>query len=108
MRVSSNAPVVISDSGDNPTAGGSGDVTNFLALMLNNTDGVSLEPPALYQCFYDPFLVQQAFSLGQGAVFDGSLGSCFDPKKSSPIQQTMQVKALKSDWDGNKVDLALI
>jgi microcystin degradation protein MlrC len=107
-KTASNAPVVISDSGDNPTAGGSGDVTNFLALMLNNADVVSLEPPALYQCFYDPLLVQQAFSLGQGAVFDGSLGSCFDPKKSSPIQQTMQVKALKRDWDGNKVDLALI
>ncbi len=35
-KSTTHAPVVISDSGDNPTAGSSGDVTNFLTLILND------------------------------------------------------------------------
>jgi len=107
-RTEDSAPVVISDSGDNPTAGSSGDVTNFLKLMLSDPKASSLTPPALYQCFYDPSLVERAFAEGIGASFTGSLGAAFDKKKSTPVVGAMTVKALKHDWDGNKVDLALI
>jgi microcystin degradation protein MlrC len=108
QRVKDSAPVVISDSGDNPTAGSSGDVTGFLKLMLSNAESSSLNPPALYQCFYDPALVKQSFSVGVGATFKGSLGAAFDTIKSSPVLGDMTVKALKHDWDGNQVDIALI
>ena len=107
-RTEDSAPVVISDSGDNPTAGSSGDVTNFLKLMLADPNASSLTPPALYQCFYDPALVERAFAEGIDASFTGSLGAAFDTQKSTPVVGTMTVKALKRDWDGNKVDLALI
>lgn len=107
-KVEKFAPVVISDSGDNPTAGSSGDVTNFLKLMLANTEASHLDPPALYQCFYDPKLVEAAFASGEGAWLDASLGAAFDTRKSSPVKARMQVKALTRDWDGNQVDLALV
>jgi len=107
-RTKDSAPVVISDSGDNPTAGSSGDVTNFLKLMLADPKASSLTPPALYQCFYDPALVERAFAEGINASFSGSLGAAFDTQKSTPVEGKMTVKALKRDWDGNKVDLALI
>ena len=51
-------PVVISDSGDNPTAGGSGDVTNFLHLIMEDTELSTLDPPLVYQGFYDPEVVK--------------------------------------------------
>lgn len=108
QRIEESAPVVISDSGDNPTAGSSGDVTNFLKLMLADPKARSLTPPAIYQCFYDPELVERAFLEGVEASFFGSLGAAFDTLKSTPVVGTMTVKALKRDWDGNKVDLALI
>ena len=38
-------PVVISDSGDNPTAGGSGDVMQFLSLILADSMLRTLDPP---------------------------------------------------------------
>ncbi|MGH0054091.1 MAG: M81 family metallopeptidase [Sphaerochaetaceae bacterium] len=107
-RVKDSAPVVISDSGDNPTAGSSGDVTGFLKLMLASKEASSLDPPALYQCFYDPALVEQAFKAGVGASLEGALGAAFDTEKSSPVIGAMTVKALIRDWDGNQVDLALI
>lgn len=108
QRVKDSAPVVISDSGDNPTAGSSGDVTGFLKLMLSNAEASSLNPPALYQCFYDPAFVEKAFKAGVGSTFEGSLGAAFDALKSTPVVGDMTVKALKRDWDGNQVDIALI
>jgi microcystin degradation protein MlrC len=52
-------PVVISDSGDNPTAGSSGDVTIFLSLILSDPVLSKLEPSLLYQGFYDPEVVRK-------------------------------------------------
>ena len=54
-------PVVLSDSGDNPTAGSSQDVTNFLKAILADPFLTSLNPPLCYQAFYDPALVAAAF-----------------------------------------------
>ncbi len=103
-----HAPAVISDSGDNPTAGSSGDVTNFLKLILREPRAKSLDPPLLYQCFYDPSLVERALALGAGNSFNGSLGGCFDTQASSPVTGELKVKQVKRNWDGCGVDLALI
>lgn len=102
-------PVVISDSGDNPTAGGSGDVTNFLRLILDDPVLSTLDPPLLYQGFYDPPVVAQALREGIGASFHCSLGAKFDKEKSSPIEAEARVISLKGKWEGaNNADLALL
>ena len=56
-------PVLISDSGDNPTAGGVGDVTYFLERAL------ALQPPDLiYASIPDAEAVQRCLSAGLGAI----------------------------------------
>ena len=102
-------PVVISDSGDNPTAGSSGDVTNFLSLILSDPVLSKLDPPLLYQGFYDPQVVREAFEKGVGASFECLLGAKFDTVKSKPVRAKATVKALKEQWEGaNGADLALL
>ncbi len=93
-------PVVISDSGDNPTAGSSGDVTNFLHMILANDEASSLQPPLLYQCFYDPKLVQKAIQAGEYATIEADLGAYFDTEKSKPIHTEMIVKSIVLNWEG--------
>ncbi len=99
-------PVVISDSGDNPTAGSSQDVTNFLQLILKCEELKSLAPPLCYQAFYDSELLYEAFKVGKGGVVKGSLGAKFDKKMSESIEITATVKALSKEYD--KANLALL
>lgn len=103
-------PVVISDSGDNPTAGSSQDVTGFLKLILEDEELSALDPPLVYQGFYDPVLCKAAFSAGAGGVVSGSLGACFDKKTSTPvILSAARVIALKAAWSvAGNADLALL
>jgi microcystin degradation protein MlrC len=102
-------PVVISDSGDNPTAGGSGDVTNFLHLIINDTELSSLDPPLVYQGFYDPAVVREAIEKGVGSSYKTSVGSKFDTMKSRPVEVAVTVKAIERAWAGaNNADLALL
>jgi len=94
-------PVVISDSGDNPTAGSSGDVTNFLHLLLADQVLSSLDPPLIYQGFYDPNIVEEAEGAGVEGVIKTQIGSRFDPAKSSPVTGSFTVKALYGEWENN-------
>jgi len=102
-------PVVISDSGDNPTAGSSGDVTSFLSLILSDPVLSKLDPPLLYQGFYDPEVVKEAFERGVGASFVCLLGAKFDAVKSKPVKARVTVRSVKNKWEGaNGADLALL
>ena len=92
-------PVVISDSGDNPTAGSSGDVTGFLHLLLEDPELSRLDPPLIYQGFYDPQIVAEAEKAGVGEVIESRIGSRFDPEKSSPVVGSFTVKALYDRWE---------
>lgn len=102
-------PVVISDSGDNPTAGSSQDVTNFLSLIIEDGRLCNLNPCLCYQGFYDPEVCSLAFDAGVGGRIKTTLGAKFDKIKSQPIQIDAKVKALVKGWKGaNGTDLALI
>ena len=102
-------PVVLSDSGDNPTAGSSQDVTNFLKMIIADPVLSSLEPPLCYQAFYDPKLVEAAFKAGEGNTVSGTLGAAFDKVKSSPITVNAKVKKLCKAWAGaQNSDMALL
>jgi Uncharacterized conserved protein len=101
-------PVVISDSGDNPTAGSSQDVTNFLKLILKDDYLKNLDPPFVYQGFYDPEIAEAAKNAGVGGKVKGLLGAKFDKVKSSPVEIDATVKALGSYGSLYKSDLALL
>lgn len=85
-------PVVISDSGDNPTAGSSQDVTNFLKLIISNKKLKKLNPPLVYQAIYDREVVNLAKEAGIGVYINTTLGAKYDKIKSSPIKINALVK----------------
>ena len=102
-------PVVVSDSGDNPTAGASQDNTEFLKILLSSTDIKALEPSLVYQAFYDPVLLEKSFEKGEGEIVEGNLGAYFDREKSTPIKVRAKVKKLLRNWgELYKTDLALL
>jgi microcystin degradation protein MlrC len=92
-------PVVISDSGDNPTAGSSGDVTNFLHLLLKDEVLTKLDPPVVYQAFYDKEVVAIAIESGVNSIIETSLGAKYDTVKSSPVVIKSKVKAISKNFE---------
>ena len=92
-------PLVLSDSGDNPTAGSSGDVTNFLKSIIKDARLTKLDPPLVYQAIYDKNVVNQAFEVGVGNILNTSLGAFYDREKSSPIKISAKVKAISNEFN---------
>lgn len=101
-------PVVISDSGDNPTAGSSADVTTFLASLLADPVLSHLDPPLLYQGFYDPEVVSAAIEAGVGNEIRCELGAKFDKRTSKSLKVNARVLRVNQDWqEANLVLLSL-
>ncbi len=85
-------PVVISDSGDNITAGGAGDVTAFLERALRH------QPADLvYAAMTDAAAVQRCLDAGQGATVDLVIGGKLDHLNSKPLPITGAVEFIKLD-----------
>lgn len=84
-------PYVISDSGDNPTAGGAGDVSWTLGRLLQRAD---LRDPALTVAaasIFDPVAVQTAVAAGVGAQVTVEVGGHVDAGPSGPVTLTGEV-----------------
>ena len=74
-------PVIISDSGDNPTAGGVGDVTYALERLLRtDIEG------AVYASIPDADAVARCFEAGCGARVELSLGGKLDRVHGEPLE----------------------
>lgn len=78
-------PLVISDSGDNPTAGSSQDNTNLLKRIMESGYLTSLDPPLVYNAIYDEQFFKEAEKLGEGAWIVKELGACYDRRSSIPV-----------------------
>ena len=97
MAFSSKAkPYMISDMGDNPTAGGAGDVTWTLNEILKipalqKPDGKSL----IYASIPGPELVEQALKVGVGGTVDASVGAAIDHRFAGPVRLKGVVTAIK-------------
>jgi microcystin degradation protein MlrC len=74
-------PVVISDSGDNPTAGGAGDVPYVLESLLDLQ-----VPDAIYAGIPDREAVTLCHQAGEGAEVELSLGGKLDPVHGRPLK----------------------
>lgn len=83
-------PVILADSGDNPTGGGVGDRADVLkALIARNFDG------AVIGGITDRPAVDACFAAGEGAMVDVKIGGALDPASPS-VQVTAQVLRLDS------------
>jgi microcystin degradation protein MlrC len=88
-------PYIISDMGDNPTAGGAGDVTWTLNEILKrpefkNGNGTSL----IYASIPGPDFVTKAIELGIGKKITGFVGAQVDSRFAPPIEITGIIKAI--------------
>jgi microcystin degradation protein MlrC len=82
-------PVVISDSGDNPTAGGAGDTPFVVERML--ALGVK---QAAFASIADAEAVRRCEAAGVGSTLELSLGGKLDPVHAMPLTVRVQVRSL--------------
>jgi microcystin degradation protein MlrC len=92
---SRSRPFLISDSGDNPTAGGAGDVSWTLRKLLSYP---SLS--AIYASIVDPEAVAVARA---GGDVDLLVGGKIDPGPAGPVRVTGTVRAVREDPVGGTV-----
>lgn len=93
---SSRRPFFVSDSGDNPTAGGAGDVTWSLGHILARPEFREPSGPTLiYASIPDPHAVSVAEAAGIGATVTVSAGARVDARHAGPIVLTGTVEAIR-------------
>ncbi|MEV0039972.1 M81 family metallopeptidase [Streptomyces sp. NPDC050804] len=91
-------PYFISDTGDNPTAGGAGDVTWGLTRLLarpefRKDDG----PTVIYASVPGPAAVETAVAAGAGATVTVTAGAEVDDRHAGPVTLTGVVHAVRHD-----------
>jgi microcystin degradation protein MlrC len=97
-------PFVISDSGDNPTAGGAGDVPYLLERLLADQGVAGLPGGLIYASIVDPDAVGACVRAGGvGAEVDLRVGGRLDPSHGAPARLAGQVRALVDDPAGGRV-----
>ena len=100
-------PVVISDSGDNPTAGGAGDIPIVAQKLLEREVIASGEKTALLASVMNASAVHAAKAAGVGGEITVSLGGVNDPVNGYPMVVTGTVHTLIED-DDTGGDIAII
>ncbi|MFE0100789.1 M81 family metallopeptidase [Streptomyces sp. NPDC059009] len=92
-------PFLISDSGDNPTAGGAGDLAYMLRRLLAHEAIRSGDVTAVHPGITDPAAVAHCFAAGVGAEVTLSVGGKVDTGHGGPCELTGTVRALQRATD---------
>ncbi len=89
-------PFIISDMGDNPTAGGAGDVTWTLKEIMERPEFKSEKSPSLiYASIPGPEFIEKAIEAGIGGKVSAFAGAAVDDRFSPPIKLSGTVKAIE-------------
>ena len=92
---SNKKPYIISDMGDNPTAGGAGDVTWTLRELLNNKAFKKDSGPELiYASIPGPEMIEAALKGGLNSAVSAKVGAQVDNRFSPPILLEGVVEAI--------------
>lgn len=91
---SSARPFWISDSGDNPGAGGADDTTHCLARLAARPEIRNGEVSALMVSLVDPASADAAWAAGIGGRLDVQVGGRIDSRDPGPVPVTVEVEAL--------------
>jgi len=93
---SKEQPFIISDMGDNPTAGGAGDVTWTLREILNREEFKTSDGPELiYASIPGPELIEKAEDVGVGGIITANVGAAIDDRFAPPIKLTGTITAIE-------------
>jgi len=89
-------PFIISDMGDNPTAGGAGDVTWTLTEILARKEFKSKNGHSLiYASIPGPEFVEEAIKAGIGAQIEAFAGAAIDDRFAPPIKLSGTIQAIE-------------
>jgi microcystin degradation protein MlrC len=83
-------PFFISDSGDNPTAGGADDVSYMLERLLGDPRLAGGQATAIWASCVDPAAVARCVDAGEGAAVDLRIGGVFGSRWSCALRGTVQ------------------
>lgn len=93
---STKRPFYISDMGDNPTAGGAGDVTWTITQLLKRPEFQKPNGPTLlYASIPDPEFIKKAIAAGVGGQVDGTAGAIVDHRFAPPVRLAGTVTAIE-------------
>ncbi|GAB4509873.1 MAG: M81 family metallopeptidase [Allomuricauda sp.] len=93
---SDKKPFILSDMGDNPTAGGAGDVTWTLTELLKREEFHTSEGKSLiYASIPGPKLVEEALKVGVGGKVSSPVGAEIDDRYAPPLLLTGEVTAIR-------------
>ena len=93
---SDKKPFMISDMGDNPTAGGAGDVTWTLTQLLTRPEFSTPDGPELiYASIPGPEFISAALAAGVGEEAEGYAGALVDDRFAPPLFLKGKVLAIK-------------
>ncbi len=93
--VSEKHPFFISDMGDNPTAGGAGDVTWTLNEILTRKEFKTTKGPSLiYASIPGPEFVAKAMEAGVGGQVDAYAGAAIDARYAPPIRLAGTIESI--------------
>jgi microcystin degradation protein MlrC len=97
MAVESDVqPFIISDMGDNPTAGGAGDVTWTIRQILDRPEFQTESGPSLiYASIPGPEFVEAAVEAGVGGTVSEYAGAQVDDRYSDPILLEGEITAIE-------------
>ncbi|MDG5800752.1 M81 family metallopeptidase [Marinilabiliaceae bacterium ANBcel2] len=92
---SSKKPYIISDMGDNPTAGGAGDVTWTITEILKRDEFKTKTGPSLiYASLPDSKFVKKAVEIGEGGKISGYAGANVDNRYAGPVHLNGTIKKI--------------
>ncbi len=89
------SPVFITDSGDNTTAGGAGDVPFVLERLLAHK-----APDAVYAAIADAPATRRCYLAGEGATVELAVGGRLDPDHGRPLRITGRIVHLAPEEEG--------
>ncbi|MDN5211864.1 M81 family metallopeptidase [Fulvivirgaceae bacterium BMA12] len=93
---SEKRPFMISDMGDNPTAGGAGDVTWTLTEILARPEFKSANGPSLiYASIPGPEFVEEAVKVGVGGKIEAYAGAAIDDRFAPPVKLSGTIEAIE-------------
>ncbi len=102
-------PVFVSDSGDNPTAGSTGDSTELLECIVAEMTTVDKLPtPLLYSGFYDARATAACIAAGEGSSLDIEVGGTWDKVNGKRIPLSVKVLRIVRNYGPYNSDLVLV
>lgn len=105
---SEKKPFMISDMGDNPTAGGAGDVTWTLNELLKRSEFKAENGPELiYASIPGPELVEKAITAGIGGKVESEAGAAVDDRFAPPVMLSGTVEAIKEGDKDAEVEVVI-